>query len=303
MGEKLFSSKESLMMFILETMTDLADMFKCLDHPTRLEILARLIPQEMEFKDLQLSMDIPKTSLANHLIQLVESGLVEKLDRGVYRISYDGEDIIKSSAKSFLDMKIREQERLETLRLQYESIISRYTYTIGQQKKQNTDKYRIIKLPPMRVISFHEMGIFLGDPETKAFSKLESWAKPKGMLKDSKNHQVYGFNNPNPKQDKEKGTFIVNEDNPYGYEFWITVDEDFEVEKDQTVKEVVGGLFVVSRCTGVEALGEVWKDLYHWIKDSKKYSFGKQQCLEHNLDPTITDESKFKFDLYFPISE
>ncbi len=303
MGEKLFSSKDSLKMFILESLNDLACLFKNLDHPTRLEILARLIPDEMEFGDLQKAMDIPKTSLANHLIQLTESGLVEKLDRGVYRISFDGEDIMNSSAKSFLDMKVREQERLETLRLRYESIISKYTYTIGEQKMENTDKYRIVKLPPLRVVSFHEMGIFFGDPETKAFSKLESWAKPKGMFSEPDKHKLFGFNNPNPKHDKEKLNFIVNEENPYGYEFWITIDDDFEVERDVTVKEVPGGLFVVTSCTGVDALGETWKDLYSWIKDSKKYKFGKHQCLEHNTDPTITDASKFPFDVYFPITE
>lgn len=303
MGEKLFSSKESLKMFILESLNDFANLFKCLDHPTRLEILARLISEEMEFKDLQQAMDIPKTSLANHLIQLVESGLIERMVRGVYRISFDGEDIISSSAKSFLDMKVREQERLETLRLRYESIISRYTYSIGEQKLENSDKYKIVKLPPTRVVSFQEMGTFLGDPETKAFSKLESWAKPKGMFNDPEKHKLFGFNNPDPKYDKEKSNFIVNEENPYGYEFWITIDDDFEVENDINVKEVPGGLFVVTSCTGVESLGETWKDLYSWVKESKKYKFGKHQCLEYNKDPTITDPSKFPFDVYFPITE
>ncbi len=303
MGKKLFSSKESLKMFILESLNDLADLFKCLDHPTRLEILARLISEEMEFKDLQQAMDIPKTSLANHLIQLVESGLVEKMERGVYRISFDGEDIINSSAKSFLDMKVREQERLETLRLRYEGIISKYTYTIGEQKMENTDKYRIVKLPPLRVVSFHAMGTFLGDPETKASAELSSWANSKGMLKNPEKHRVYGFNNPDPKYDKEKGDFIVNEENPYGYEFWITIDDDFEEEENITVKEVPGGLYVVTSCIGVHTLGETWKDLYRWVKESKKYKFGKNQCLEHSKDPTISDGSELDFDLYFPISE
>ena len=97
--------------------------------------------------------------------------------------------------------------------------------------------------------------------------------------------------------------FIVNEENPYGYEFWITIDDDFEVEKDLTVKEVPGGLFVVTSCTGVDALGETWKNLYRWIKESKTYKFGKHQCLEYNKDPTVTDASKFLFDVYFPITE
>jgi len=97
------------------------------------------------------------------------------MERGVYKISFDGADIINSSAKSFLDMKVREQERLESLRLYYESIISRYTYSVGEQKMENTDKYRIVKLPPLKVVSFHAMGTFIGDPETKASAKLATW--------------------------------------------------------------------------------------------------------------------------------
>ena len=303
MGEKLFSSKEALKMFILETHEDLAKLFKCLDHPTRLEILARLITEELEFRELQQAMDIPKTSLANHLIQLIESGLVEKMDRGVYRISFDGEDIINSSAKAFLDMRIREQERLEILRLRYEKIITKYTYNRGEQKLANEEKYRIETLPPLRVASFHDTGVYLGEPEPKAFAKLEAWAKPKGLLKDSSKHKVYGFNNPDPKYDREKGDFVVNEDNPYGYEFWITIEDDFEVEDTIEVKEIPGGMYAVTSCVGVQNLGEAWKDLYQWVKNHDKYKFGKQQCLEHNLDPSITDGTKFPFEIYISITE
>ncbi len=302
MDDMPFSSKESLKLFVLESMSEIADLHKALDHPTRIEILARLLTQELEFKDLQDEMNIPKTSLANHLTQLIDCCLVERLDRGVYQISFDGEDILKSSAKVFLDIKIREQEKLESLRLKYESMIKRYTKIEGEQKLTK-DKYRTVELPPSKVVSFHEMGVALGEPETKASEKMRAWAKEKGISKvPNGKHRVFGFNNPDPKYIKETGEFLVDEDNPYGYEFWVTVDDDFDAGPEVTVKQFHGGLFAVNNCTGVWDIGKAWKELYSWVKDSDKYKMAGHQCLEEALNDEL-DGEKIEFDIYFPISK
>ncbi len=302
MDDMPFSSKESLKLFILESMSDIANLHKALDHPTRIEILARLLTEELEFKDLQEKMNIPKTSLANHLSQLIDCSLVERLDRGVYQISFDGEDILKASAKVFLDIKIREQEKLEILRLRYEAMIKRYTKIEGE-KEMGKDKFRIVELPPSKVVSFQEMGVFLGDPETKASAKMRAWVKEKKISGIPNNkHKIYGFNNPDPKFNKETGEFLVNEENPYGYEFWLTIDDDFDPGPDVTVKDTPGGLYVVSSCYGVHQLGEAWKELYMWIKESDKYKIGSNECLEQALNDEI-DGEKIEFDLFFPISK
>ena len=73
-----FHNNESIQLFILESLNELAELHKALDHPTRIEILARLLTEELEFGELQETMRIAKTSLANHLTILVDCGLIEK---------------------------------------------------------------------------------------------------------------------------------------------------------------------------------------------------------------------------------
>ncbi|MCE7748074.1 MAG: helix-turn-helix domain-containing protein [Candidatus Heimdallarchaeota archaeon] len=303
MGNMPFHNKESIQLFILESLVEISNLHKALDHPTRLEILARLLTEPMEFGDLQEKLRIAKTSLANHLTTLVDCGLVEKRERGFYQISFDGEDILTSSAKTFLEIKVREQEKLETLRLRYEALINKYTVLGSEIKMFKENDFKIVNLPEMKVVSFHAMGEFLGDPEPKAGEKLYSWAEPQGLYDKPEKHRVFGFNNPDPKYDKESGTFIINKENPYGYEFWMTIDDDFEVDGNLTVKTIPEGLFVTKSCVGVHDLGRAWKELGDWVKESKEYKFAPHQCLEENTNPKVSDGNKIPFILYFPIKK
>ncbi len=302
MGNMPFHNKESIQMFILESLDDISNFHKALDHPTRLEILARLLTEPMEFGDLQEKLRIAKTSLANHITTLVDCGLVEKKERGFYQISFDGEDFLTSSAKSFLEIKVREQEKLETLRLRYEALINKYTILGSDIKMVEKDSFKIVTLPEMRVVSFHAMGESLGEPEPKAGAKLYAWAEPLGLYEKPEKHRVFGFNNPDPKFNKETKEFIIDKDNPYGYEFWMTID-DLEVDNEVTVKTIPEGLFVTKNCIGVDDLGKTYQDLMKWIKESKDYDFGHHQCLEENTNPIISDGNKIPFTIYFPIKE
>ncbi|MHA2358170.1 MAG: effector binding domain-containing protein [Candidatus Heimdallarchaeaceae archaeon] len=303
MSEMPFHSKEALMLFVIGSLKEMTELHKALDHPTRLEILARLLETSKGFKEMMEEMDIQKTTLANHLNILLDLGLIEKQERGCYNITFDGEDILRASAKVYLDIKIRDQERLESQRMYYEALIQKYTILGREKEMEKESEFRIVKLPEMRVVSFHAMGEFLGDPETKAGDKMRAWVKSIGLPNDYEKHKTYGFNNPNPKYDTDTKDFIVNKENPYGYEFWITIDEDFEVEEDLEVKVIPEGLYVVKKCIGVQELGKAWGDLIQWVKDSDKYTFGKQQCLEHVTDQSIIDELELPFELYISIEE
>ena len=170
-------------------------------------------------------------------------------------------------------------------------------------KVKKDTEFNIITLPEMRVVSFHAMGESLGEPEPIAGAKLYEWAHPKGLYDKPETHKVFGFNNPDPLYDKEKGEFIINKENPYGYEFWITIPEDFEVEEDVTIKTIPGGMYVTKSCTGIEELGHAWHELATWVKESKIYKYGKHQCLEENTNPKISEEDKIQFLLYFPITK
>ena len=154
---------------------------------------------------------------------------------------------------------------------------------------------RIVRLEPMRVLSFHA---FSKSPEIDGWKKMEAWSKTKELLKDPEKHPVYGFNNPDPSPDKKE----------YGYEYWIKVEPDFETD-EVVVKDFPGGLYAVTKCIpGDDMKTEffkkegyliTWKKLRDWVKYSK-YGIGKSPFLEHHLDCNVPEE-QLVFDLYFPI--
>jgi DNA gyrase inhibitor GyrI len=106
-------------------------------------------------------------------------------------------------------------------------------------------------------------------------------------------HQIFGFNNPDPCKDKPL----------YGYEFWISVGEDFEVDPDLTVKNFGGGLYAVMSCSGVENISPTWGELVKRVQNSKYKLVKTHQWLEHHVDPHNTDINTFVLDLYAPIAE
>jgi DNA gyrase inhibitor GyrI len=149
----------------------------------------------------------------------------------------------------------------------------------------NAFNVRIEKLEPMRVASVRVVG---AQPESEAWERLKAWAEPRGLLKDPKQHPVFGFNNPNPSPDREE----------YGYEFWIRVGSDVASGGPVEVKEVAGGSFAVMTHRGYPS-PEVWKQLWDWVENSD-YRWRKAHELERIHDP-LAPATEVVFDLYLPI--
>lgn len=157
---------------------------------------------------------------------------------------------------------------------------------------------RVVRLEPMPVASVRATS---ETPEHDAWEKMRAWAEPKGLLKDIKEHPVFGFNNPDPSPDRKE----------YGYEFWIRVGPEVEPEGEVEVKEFEGGLYAVTECNlkeeteseffQKEGYLESWKRIADWVKSSK-YEWGKHQWLEKSHDPKAT-EDELILDLYCPIEE
>lgn len=151
---------------------------------------------------------------------------------------------------------------------------------------------RIVELAPMRVASFLGFG---ESPEVEAWEKLFAWAKPRGLLDDSEQHRLFGFNNPDPSAGSPN----------YGYETWIVLDPGAEPESAERVLSFDGGLYAVTRCEvpkgRFEVIGATWKKLVTWREDSK-YKGGTHQWLEENLWTDLPD-TEFVLDLYLPIAE
>jgi AraC family transcriptional regulator len=156
-----------------------------------------------------------------------------------------------------------------------------------------TDEVKVVRLEPFRAASFHAYG---NQPEDLAWEKLENWAKKKGYLEKSENHKIFGFNNPSPSPGSPN----------YGYEFWMVVGPDYEVEGDVSIKEFQGGLYAVLRWDGKgdpnETIPAFWKELVKW-REKSPYSSGSHQWLEEHIRPQENIGVDFLLDLYLPISE
>ncbi len=141
MVEQPFKDKATLKRFVLESAEDITDLLKSITHPKRLQILALMSEKSCSLSDLLKKLDLQKSALANYLSVLVENNLVEKIDRGLYRITIDGEDLLERVAISYFDIKIREKDRL----LKLQEMLNRYTSVkkeeITMENKEQPIKY------------------------------------------------------------------------------------------------------------------------------------------------------------------
>ena len=178
---------------------------------------------------------------------------------------------------------------------------------------------KIVKLFDMKVISFHSWGEFIGDPEEKTFKKLDKWVKESGISLDPLKYQIFGFNNPSP-HINDSGEQFASKYNPYGYEVWMTIPEDYEIEENVKVKTIKGGLYGVVSIRGVNNIGKGWKFLFDWIQNSEEYDFHPNwkglskysdeehvnqgiTGLEYHVNYPENDEENFLMEIYFPIIE
>ena len=149
---------------------------------------------------------------------------------------------------------------------------------------------RLVRLDPMRVASVRAEG---EAPEAEALARLRSWGEPKGLLKDTKAHPVFGFNNPSPTPGKRE----------YGYEFWIRVDPGMDSDAEVEVKDFDGGLYAATPCKLMDdpqgSVLQVWHKLLEWVQASS-YNWRKTHELEGLRDP-YASEADVVLDLYLPV--
>lgn len=81
---------------------DLANVFKSLAHESRLEVLSHLVEGEKDLKFLLDATGMSKNGLVNHLATLMEAGIVDRVRRGKYRITGDGEGYVQDAVDQYL---------------------------------------------------------------------------------------------------------------------------------------------------------------------------------------------------------
>lgn len=149
-------------------------------------------------------------------------------------------------------------------------------------------KVRIVEMEPMHVAVSHGFG---SSPEAEAGDKMLAFLAAKGLTFDDV--RWYGFNNPNPSPGSPN----------YGYDVWATIGPEAEVEGDIVLRDIPARRYAVAHCEGLENIGQVWKDLVLWFKDS---AYDKPahwcECLENLLTHPDTPYEQYAFDLYLPIA-
>ena len=120
---------------------------------------------------------------------------------------------------------------------------------MGDIKLEMTTTHRTVFLPPMMVASARA---FAKEPENAAFALLEQWIVSNRLWEIKPDLRIFGFNNPS----------IPNEQGEYGYEYWVTIPEDFAVEQPLTKRSFCGGLYA-AHCIRMGDFHE-WKPFYEW---------------------------------------
>ena len=110
---------KSVQAILSESPKGVAELLRLAAHPARIQILTLLLRGECEFSKLMQQTKLSKTALANHLRQLVDKRLAEKLDRGKYTLTIDGKELLSAAALMYQDSARREEERRELLSRRY----------------------------------------------------------------------------------------------------------------------------------------------------------------------------------------
>lgn len=101
------------------------------------------------------------------------------------------------------------------------------------------------------------------------------------------------FNNPSPSRERKE----------YGYEFWIRIPPEIGPEGEIDPKQFEGGLYAVTTCRGLAAIGETWMKLWKWVQSGEcPYKWRRTHELEKAHDPRAPVED-LVLDLYLPIEE
>jgi predicted transcriptional regulator len=108
------SDLDSSQEFLMNSSDDIVSLLKIIAHINRFRILVLLLSGPLTFQTLLEQMDLKKSALANHLTELKDSNLVERIHHGTYEISENGKNYIKSIEKTYRENKVIEKKIWES---------------------------------------------------------------------------------------------------------------------------------------------------------------------------------------------
>ncbi len=227
--------------------------------------------------------DIKKVLLSSDAYSLLHLMKKKLLDVENQLISLaELEQILKKIIVNIESNQIEHREfQLDSLNLIDEELMSHVmesTQLVGQKLKekqtmknderkavkQELDDVRIIHIPNFTVAASHCPD---GEnPEDIASERLADFIASKKLWDVKADFRVFGFNNPNPDETGE-----------HGYEFYVTIPEDMEVEAPMLKKTFHGGLYAAY---GIK-MGDFhkWQYFGEWLKACEDYAYDRREPL------------------------
>jgi predicted transcriptional regulator len=100
--------------FLINSSDEILSILKTIAHVNRFRILVLLLKGPLTFQTLLEQMEIKKSALANHLMELKNNNLVDKIQHGTYQISENGMNYIKSVERTYRENKTIEKRIWES---------------------------------------------------------------------------------------------------------------------------------------------------------------------------------------------
>lgn len=121
---------------VFEAKNDLARVLRAVAHAKRLQLLAILVEGSKEFMELISATKLSKTAIANHLTQLTEKGLIERVERGNYQITPDGHQLLEGIVSTYMRSQRREA-------LEKQKLLERYSRGYNLRSKSKMEAYKL----------------------------------------------------------------------------------------------------------------------------------------------------------------
>lgn len=197
-------------------------------------------------------------------------------------------------------LKIVEPLSLTKINFKEEKPMEELNKASKSLNKLSDKEVRIIYLPPATVASIHCVGAV---PEIESANLLRQFITETKLYEIKPDFRHYGFNNPN-------GSMPDGSD--HGYERWITIPDNYEVNPPFAKRQFAGGLY----CAYMIPMGsfDEWFKLYEWAQNHDKYELNfkdevtERECMEEHLNyinkfMLSPDDASIQIDLLLPIKE
>ncbi|SMF77067.1 DNA-binding transcriptional regulator, MerR family [Paenibacillus uliginis N3/975] len=184
----------------------------------------------------------------------------------------------------FADEKIRQMiETLPGIKTNLKEEVTMNDLNMVDNQLSQLKDVRIVYLPPSTVASIQLVG---GTPEYDTGVKLQQFMIQTNLASLKLDLRHYGFNHPNG---------VKPDGSDHGYERWVTIPDDMEVNESFVKKKFPGGLYAAHMIP----MGnfEEWGWLTEWVNNnSNEYepNWGDPDCMNGSMEEHLNYINQYK---------